>query len=160
MIRIYILFCLVCTACSHGSLRPGSQASQCAAAAPTCPACAETKEREPLSGREAVALAEQFVTNNGYTAAPPLPPDKLSLESIERVPSREDLAGARYDSIQPKAYGYSRNGRGWMVVFCFKVPDEEAGRAVTMYEDGARIRMEHRDARLAAVEVRLRTCRE
>jgi hypothetical protein len=34
------------------------------------------------------------------------------------------------------------------------------GRAVTMYEDGSRIRMEHKDAILSAVEVKLRKCRE
>jgi len=160
MIRALIIICSVLSACSHGSPRLDGQAGQCQGVPATCPPCADPREREPISGPEAVALAEEFVGNNGYTTAPPLPPEKLALESIERVPGREDLAASRYDSLQPKAYGYSPFGRGWMVVFCFKVPDEEAGRAVTMYEDGSRVRTEHKDASLAAVGVRLRTCRD
>jgi len=160
MIRASILLCSVLIACSHGSVRPEGQPSECSRAQPQCPPCATPGEREPISGPEAVALAEAFIGSNGYTTASPLPPEKLALESIERVPTREDLAPSRYDSLQPKAYGYGPHGRGWIVVFCFKQPDEEAGRAVTMYEDGSRIRMEHKDARLAAVATRLRTCRE
>jgi hypothetical protein len=160
MIRARILLCFALSACSHGSQRLDPQVGPCSGVPLRCPPCANHEDRGPISGPEAVAMAEEFVRNNGYTTARPLPADKLSLESIERVPSRDDLAAARYDSIQPKAFGYGREGRGWMVAFCFKVPDDEAGRAVTMYDDGAGIRMEHKDARLAAVDIRLRTCRE
>jgi hypothetical protein len=45
-------------------------------------------------------------------------------------------------------------------MFCFKDPDEEVGRAVTMKDDGSDTRVEHKDARLAAAEVRLHLCKE
>jgi hypothetical protein len=161
MIRLPILFLCILAGCSHASPAGPGQADQCRSVATACPACAESSDGQPISGLDAVALAEKFVKDNGYTAAPPLAPQDLTLESIERVPSREDLAEARHDSLQPRAYGYGLHGRGWIVVFCWKsIPEDEVGRAVTMYEDGSRIRMEHKDAILSVVEVKLRKCRE
>ena len=128
MIRPFIPFCCLLVACSHAPPRPDGQAGQCPGVLNTCPTCADSRERDPISGPEAVLLAEEFVRNNGYTNAPALPPEKLILESIERVPSRQELEEARHDSLQPKAYGYGPQGRGWIVMFCFKaVPDDEAG---------------------------------
>ena len=120
---------------------------------------------EVASAASAVACAEEFIKANGYTQAPPLPPDKLTFESIEWGEA-EWLAEFRHNTLQPKAIGYSvgRRGqsRGWTVVFCFtggiSCGEKAGGRAVTMDEDGSAPRVEHVDVRLDAAEVRLCSC--
>ena len=114
-----------------------------------------------ITGEVAVALAEAFIKNNGYTLAPALPPEKLTPESLERFGGPETWARDRQDTLQPTAYGYLRLEDSWMVMFCFKhSPNDEAGRAVEMATDGSGIQMKHKDARLAVAEVRLHSCRK
>ena len=113
-----------------------------------------------VSASTAVSCAEEFISANGYTQAPALPPEKLTPESLERYGGPQTWARDRHDTLQPSAYGYVHHEGGWTVMFCFKDPDEEDGRAVTMHEDGSGVRVEHKDARLAAAEVRLHSCKE
>lgn len=116
---------------------------------------------EVVSAETAVICAEEFIRDNGYTQAPALPPKKLTPESLERFGGPETWAEDRHDTLQPHAYGYVRLENGWMVMFCFShIVDDEAGRAVEMANDGSGIQMKHKDARLAAAEVRLHSCNE
>jgi hypothetical protein len=107
-----------------------------------------------------VSCAEDFIKANGYTQAAALSPDKLTAESLERWGGPETWARDRHETLQPSAYGYVHDEGRWTVMFCLKNPDKEAGRAVTMHEDGSGTRVEHKDALLGAAEVRLRLCEE
>ena len=113
---------------------------------------AQSQKRRPLTQAEAVALAEQFIEQNGYTD---LPPDKtkLSYETIEWESNVDKMLEQRHDTLERNAYGFrsGRRGRepGWTVVFRFKHPGdpqmESTGRAVTMNLDGSKPRVEHVD---------------
>jgi len=112
---------------------------------------AHAQKRE-LTQAEAVALAEQFVAQNGYTD---LPPDKtkLSYETIEWETNVDRMLQGRHDTLERRAYGIvsGRKGssRGRTVVFRYRHPiDRRArstGRAVTMNLDGSQARLEHVD---------------
>ncbi len=113
---------------------------------------AQSQKHRPLTQSEAVALAQQFITQNGYTD---LPPDKtkLSYETIEWESNVDKMLAQRHDTLERNAYGFrsGRKGReaGWTVVFRFKHPRdprmESKGRAVTMNLDGSKPRVEHVD---------------
>lgn len=109
-------------------------------------------QKHQLTQSEAVALAEQFVAQNGYTD---LPPDKttLSSETIEWETNVDRRLQERHGTLERRAYGIvsGRKGRspGWTVVFRYTHPiDRHArstGRAVTMNLDGSDARVEHVD---------------
>ncbi len=109
-------------------------------------------QKGPLTESEAVALAEKFIVQNGYTD---LPPDKtkLSYESIEWEANVDRMLELRHDTLERRAYGVlsGRRGQksGWTVVFRYKHPSDEQtrsnGRAVTMNLDGSKPRVEHVD---------------
>jgi CubicO group peptidase (beta-lactamase class C family) len=109
-------------------------------------------QKGPLTESEAVALAERFIAENGYTD---LPPDKtkLSHETIEWESNTDKMLEQRHDTLERRAYGV-RSGRkgsepGWTVVFRYKHPGDgrsrSNGRAVTMNLDGSKPRVEHVD---------------
>ena len=109
-------------------------------------------QKGPLTESEAVALAERFIAENGYTD---LPPDrtKLSHETIESESNTDKMLEQRHDTLERRAYGV-RSGRkgsgpGWTVVFRYKHPRDgqmrSNGRAVTMNLDGSKPRVEHVD---------------
>ncbi len=105
-----------------------------------------------LSQSEAIALAERFIAENGYTD---LPPDKtkLSYETIEWESNVDKMLEQRHDTLERRAYGVlsGRKGdaAGWTVVFRYKHPRDRQtrsnGRAVTMNLDGSQPRVEHVD---------------
>jgi hypothetical protein len=105
-----------------------------------------------LTQAEAVALAEQFIAQNGYTD---LMPDKtkLSYETIERESNVDRMLQERHGTLERRAYGIVRGRKGgsagWTVVFRYTHPiDQRArstGRAVTMNLDGSEPRVEHVD---------------
>jgi len=109
-------------------------------------------QKRRLTQAEAVALAEQFIAQNGYTD---LPPDKtkLSYETIEWERNIDRMLQERHDTLERHAYGVRRGRKGgdpgWAVVFRYKHPfDRHArstGRAVTMNLDGTEPRVEHVD---------------
>jgi hypothetical protein len=122
----------------------------------------------PLSQDEAVALAEQFVTDNGYTDLPPNLA-KVKLEFINDMAARsrkESLAAIvrrRHGELERHAWQVlsgRRHARGWTIVFRFPttahggftlsedIESSNRGRAVTMDPDGGNIRMEHVDVRV------------
>jgi hypothetical protein len=108
-------------------------------------------QKRRLTQSEAIALAEQFIAQNGYTD---LPPDKTKLtnETIEGQSNVDQMLQERHNTLERQAYGVRRgrkSGAGWTVVFQYKHPiDQQAqttGRAVTMNMDGSEPRIEHVD---------------
>ena len=103
-------------------------------------------QKRGLTQRQAVALAEQFIAQNGYTD---LPPDKtkLSYETIEWERDLDRMLQQRHSTLERHAYGVLRGRkggeRGWTVVFCYKAHCGATGRAVTMNLDGSEPRVEH-----------------
>ena len=108
-----------------------------------------------LTQSDAVALAEKFIAQNGYTD---LPPDKtkLSYETIEWESSVNLMLQERHDTLERRAYGV-RPGRkggepGWTVAFYYKGHPGATGRAVTMNLDGGEPRVEHVEVNLRYVK--------
>ncbi len=112
-----------------------------------------------ISRGEAVTVAEQFISDNGYTEAPAVK-ERYVPESLERTPEIDLILQGRRGTLEEKAYGVSQGRRGsksgWTVVFAFKQPckgcNPNNGRAVTMDSDGTNIRVEHVDFILSEVE--------
>ena len=104
---------------------------------------------QTLSQKAAVALAERFIAQNGYTDAPPSKiKSELDSESIEFAESRMDLLQQRRNTLRPKAIGAKQGRRGdkagWSIAFDFANAGEDC-RVVTMNSDGSNIRIEHVD---------------
>ena len=104
-------------------------------------------QKRRLTQSEAVALAEQFIAQNGYTD---LPPDKtkLSYETIEWESNVSRMLQERHNTLERHAYGVRRGrkgGPGWTVAFRYKGHAGATGRAVTMNLDGSEPRVEHVD---------------
>jgi len=106
-----------------------------------------------LSQQAAIALAEKFVLENGYTSAgPDRIKRELDPESIEWTEDRAETLRDRHDTLQPRAIG-ARSGRrggagGWSIAFDYTARIEgarDACRVVTMDADGTNIRVEHVD---------------
>lgn len=117
-------------------------------------------QMKKLSEAQAVALAEKFIAQNGYTDLPP-EKDKIVNESLELVPKVDEMLRRRHNSLKREAYGVSRgrkNGApGWTVVFQVAGDDGKGrlGRAVTMNSDGRKMRVEHVPFILRRVDKRL-----
>lgn len=113
---------------------------------------------DTLTEKQAVLLAEKFVSQNGYTDLAP-DKEKIAYESIGRESSLDELLKSRHNTLERKAFGVSsgRKGtnRGWTVVFKYKVRsgmvNDKNGRAVTMNLDGSEMRVEHVDFILSKV---------
>ena len=115
----------------------------------------------------AVARAERFVREQGYTTVA-ADPKHYESESLE-FPSRDDALQMRRGTLQPRAYGVVRRGRGgapgWTVAFLYSCTEEhllyaaaepwrmQSARAVTMTPTFTNLRMEHKEFRLSAVDV-------
>jgi hypothetical protein len=114
---------------------------------------------EPLDEKMAIAAAEKFIADNGYTDLPPMK-DKSGLahESIEWTNDVDELLQQRHDSLERKAYAITKHGRagpGWTVGFRYKRGGDIAGRAVTMDINGGNIRLEHQDVFLQKLDKKL-----
>jgi hypothetical protein len=111
-----------------------------------------------ISEAEAVKIAEKFIEANGYTSFRPAPDkEKITLESIEWSSDIKEILKSRYDTLQPKAYGFLKGGKGkkegFTVIFRYKdVSIKDVGRAVTMDSDGKNLRVEHVSIFLKAAE--------
>ena len=105
-------------------------------------------QKRRLTQSEAVALAEQFIAQNGYTD---LPPDKtkLSYETIEWESNVDRILQQRHNTLERRAYGVRRGRKGgdpgWTVAFCYKGHCGTTGRVVTMNLHGTEPRVEHVD---------------
>jgi hypothetical protein len=105
-------------------------------------------QKRQLTQSEAIAFAEQFIAQNGYTD---LPADKtkLSYETIEWESNVDRMLQGRHNTLERRAYGIRRGRKGgdpgWSVVFRYKGHPGAKGRAVTMNLDGGEPRVEHVD---------------
>lgn len=110
-----------------------------------------------ISEEEAIRKAEEFIALNGYTDFPPTEDSlKITLESIEWTSNYNELLKSRYDTLERKAFGILKTSNEWIVVFRYKKDTEHsAGRAVTMSLSGSKLRVEHQDFRLNAVQKKL-----
>jgi hypothetical protein len=98
-----------------------------------------------LSSQEAVAAAERFIRENGYTDAPASEvKDELDFESIEWHDSRSELLEARWNSLHVEAMGIKSSESGWGVAF-YSVSYPNSCRVVTMNLDGNSKRVQHQD---------------
>jgi hypothetical protein len=115
--------------------------------------CSAAAAQPPLSEADAVAVAEQFVADNGYTD---LPADlsKMKLELLDQLRKRSlaKIAAERHGQLERNAWGVLRgraNAPGWTVAFRYRstgrfltlsaeIENSDLGRAVTMDSDGAR----------------------
>lgn len=121
----------------------------------------QTKVAE-LTEEQAIAFAEKFIAQNGYTDVAP-DKDNLSFESIEWESKIDKMLKSRHDTLERKAFGVSQGrkggGTGWTVVFKFKKRSypqtRKNGRAVTMNLNGSDGCVEHVDFILAKIDKKL-----
>lgn len=98
-----------------------------------CALCCEAEhpkcERE-LSKEEAIAIAEQFVADNGFTLAQPVE-DRIVLDGMERGVALRDVLARRKGILTERAAGsaYVHRGR-WQVFFEYAEPVRYLDRAV------------------------------
>ena len=122
---------------------------------------AESKQTVAIMEQDAIRLAEEFITINGYTDQPgSTDKSKLSFELFDGHQNLDQMLASRRDSLERKAYGIhaGRKGSksGWTVIFRYRNGNLEHGRAVTMDPDGSNIRIEHVDFILDKAEKKLR----
>lgn len=106
-----------------------------------------------LTKQSAVALAEKFVVENGYTnAAPDRIKRRIDFESIEWAESRNELLKHRYNTLRPKAVGAKPSPKGaeiaWSVAFDYMpgtTDTQDICRVVTMDGNGSKMRIQHLD---------------
>jgi len=112
-----------------------------------------------LTAEEAVAAAECFIIQNGYTDLPPIADrSKLTPENVWGLTDDEGMK-MRHDSLERKAHSYERNaeffGGSWVIMFRYKPHPrvvefygnrlDYVGRAVVMNLEDKRIRIQHSD---------------
>ncbi len=97
----------------------------------------QNKELVPgtIDVTQAIAIAEKFVHDNGYTDFKPDDPGKLTPESIEWT-ERDTWIDRRFNTIRSRAIGYSKGAEsyfdGWTIGFELTNPgNRNDGRAVT-----------------------------
>ncbi len=108
---------------------------------------------QALSQKAAVALAERFIVENGYTTSLSNQiKQHLDRESIEWTDRRSEMLKQRHNTLQPIAIG-AKPGRkgsksGWSIAFAYSAGvrgGQDSCRIVTMDADGSNIRIEHVD---------------
>jgi hypothetical protein len=114
-------------------------------------------EQEEINMHQAVAIAEKFIAENGYTKIPVADKSKIAFESLEGESDVDAILKSRYNTLQEKAYGIRRDrkadNKGWTVIFRYTDKKQQKnGRAVTMNLDGTNLRVEHQDIFLKAAE--------
>lgn len=108
---------------------------------------------QALSSQDAIALAEKFVVENGYTnAAQDHIKHQLDFESIEWTADRSEMLRRRHNTLQPKAIGAKQRRKGakhgWSIAFDYATGTpggQDVCRVVTMDGDGSSMRIEHVD---------------
>ena len=100
----------------------------------------------PISGADAVRLAEEFIARNGYTDRPVPEGTKLTLEPIEFASNRAERLEIRHDSLERNALeAYPMEG-GWIVHFRYKGDTlTDRKRGVWVDYSGKRIHLFHQD---------------
>ena len=114
--------------------------------------CGDAKVAQPkvLTKKQAIELAEKFISENGYTNLPEEKVKKiLDGESFELSGSRKSAIEMRKNTLRPNAIGIKSGQRGepkgWSVAFDYVEFDSSACRVVTLNEDGTNLLMQHQD---------------
>ena len=108
----------------------------------------------PSDKAKAIATAEQFVKDNGYTdASENVLKSRLDHESLEFGQNRAEMVKIRFNTLRPKAIGIRKGKKGatpgWSVAFEYTKSDSpDTCRVVTMNPDGTDIQMQHVDGLL------------
>lgn len=112
-------------------------------------ACTQAQE---LTKAQAIALAEQFIAENGYTSLPRKSiKNNLDPESLNWGMPREDELKMRFNTLSPKAIGIKPGARGhssgWSVAFDYIERGRNSGscRVVTMDRKGQNVVLQHMD---------------
>gem|GEM_PF-6588371 len=121
-----------------------------------------------LNQEQAVAFAEKFAAENGYTAQKPIKRKKLFLEDGEKFSDITNIIARRSNSIEPRAvFALTKEVNGqsvWSVWFLFIEQDYEKqrreidkiwtvfdfGREVRMTPDGRKIWMQRETVEVPA----------
>lgn len=111
----------------------------------------------PITKKQAIKLAEQFIINNGYTNLP-ADKSKLSHELFDQLPekSTDSILYRRHNTLQAKAFCISENIDKWYIGFLSTEVDlskldstqrkkDLPGRAVIVTKDGTEIRIAHKE---------------
>ena len=108
-----------------------------------------SKRNRILTEDEAIARAEEFIKDNGYTDLPPTEDKSRLVPEPVFGGTDEDELKLRHNTLQAKAYGIiqgGRTGEGWYVVFRYNSNNaENYGRAVSMNGSGENLKVEHQD---------------
>ena len=113
-----------------------------------------------IDAKKAIAIAEQFVRENGYTEFVPQDASKIDPESIEFFDDEKDWLKQRHNTLSPKALGYRNGGRndpaGWIVGFALIEPmkNTDIGQAITMDEHGENVIVQHMGFSLSGLKPR------
>lgn len=98
-----------------------------------------------LNRIEAIALAERFILENGYTNAKAVElKSTLALESIELSDDKAELIKRRFNSLNRKAIGAKKDHESWSVAFDYaRIKSDKLCRVVVFRLDGSDIFMAH-----------------
>jgi hypothetical protein len=100
----------------------------------------------PISGTEALRLAEDFIARNGYTDLPVPEGTKLTLEPIEFASNRAERLEIRHDTLERNALAAYPMAGGWIVHFRYKGDHlTDSKRGVWVDDSGKRIHLFHQD---------------
>ncbi len=104
---------------------------------------------QPLTGGEAIALAEQWAANQGYMTKR-VTKKGIVFEQSEFATDTNDIIRNRYNTLQPYAFGVRQYGNEkpkWAVGFQYVHPENNIGRAVTVEIKGDTLIMQPSEVR-------------
>jgi len=100
-----------------------------------------------ISGEEAIAQAEQFIVQQGYTDLPPQI-NQLKFEKGEFASDTSKIISYRKNTLEKKAFATKQHGGSWTVGFMYINKENNIGRAVTMDTLGVNTIMQAQEVRL------------
>ena len=109
---------------------------------------------QQISETEIISIAEQFVSDNGFTDAK-ANRNEIYYELFECPQDIELILNNRKNTLHPKAYCISKSDKGWHVGFLStsvnfqkaskkSITQDFAGRAITIGPDGRTIKIAHK----------------
>lgn len=115
---------------------------------------ASKNQSASLGKNEAIATAEEFIRDNGYTDLPPKT-SKLRNELFDDLEPKDSVLKYRRNTLQPKAFCISENKTEWHVGFLSSgvnlatldsslLDSDLHGRAVIVEKNTHEIRMAHK----------------
>lgn len=110
---------------------------------------------KPIAASDAIAAAEEFVRANGYTMHDP-DRDRVVRQFTE-AGSLDEILARRHGVLHETAFGHSKRGENWLVIFAFSegrsAQGRNTGRAVLVDECGESVKLEHEEVFLDTTNV-------